>query len=52
MLERVLKADPPVFGHVVVEQPLDPGSSSAAKAPGALVGEDFALALATLVQVG
>lgn len=47
----VLKADHQVFGHVVVEQPIDPGSHSASKLPGALVGSDFALTLGTLVQV-
>ncbi|KAI8472564.1 MAG: hypothetical protein J3K34DRAFT_205940 [Monoraphidium minutum] len=51
LLERALKADPPVFCHVAVEQPIDPGSSTTARLPGALVGGDFALALATLVQV-
>ena len=47
----VLKSEPAVFCHVVAEQPLDPGSSSGRRLPGALVGDGFALALATLVTV-
>lgn len=39
-----------MFAHVVAEQPLDPGTSSGARLPGALVGDGFALTLATLVQ--
>jgi hypothetical protein len=51
MLERALQSDPPVFCHISVEQPVDPGTSSAARLPGALVGDNFVLALGTLVQV-
>ncbi|KIZ02638.1 hypothetical protein MNEG_5321 [Monoraphidium neglectum] len=51
MLERALQSDPPVFCHISVEQPVDPGTSSAARLPGALVGDNFVLALGTLVQI-
>lgn len=51
LLERALKSDDKIFAHVAAEQPVDPGSSSAARLPGALVGSNYVLALGTLVQI-
>jgi hypothetical protein len=52
LLEEVLASDTKLFAHVVVELSQRPRGTSAATFPGAFVGENFVLLMATVVKVG